>query len=118
MSPRKRAFGSWMMSFFALLARLKILRGTVLDPFGYTEERRMERRLIDEYRTLIEHLLARLSPATLGPAVRLAALPEKIRGYGHVKTASVETVKREQQLLLQQFDAIVAPLSSASKGVA
>jgi len=117
-SPRKRAFGSWMMSFFALLARLKILRGTVLDPFGYTEERRMERRLIDEYRTLIEHLLARLSPATLGPAVRLAALPEKIRGYGHVKTASVETVKREQQLLLQQFDAIVAPLSSASKGVA
>jgi indolepyruvate ferredoxin oxidoreductase len=116
--PRKRAFGSWMMSFFALLAHLKILRGTALDPFGYTEERRMERRLIDEYRMLIEHLLARLSPAMLGPAVRLAALPEKIRGYGHVKTASVETVKREEQLLLQQFDAIVAPLSSASKGVA
>jgi len=116
--PRKRAFGSWMMSFFALLAHLKILRGTALDPFGYTEERRMERRLIDEYRMLIEHLLARLSPATLVPAVRLAALPEKIRGYGHVKTASVETLKREERLLLQQFDAIVAPLSAASEGVA
>jgi indolepyruvate ferredoxin oxidoreductase len=116
--PRKLAFGSWMMSFFALLTRLKILRGTALDPFGYTEERRMERRLVDDYRMLVEHLLARLSPATLGPAVRLAALPEKIRGYGHVKTASVEMVKREEQLLLQQFDAIVAPLSSARKGVA
>jgi indolepyruvate ferredoxin oxidoreductase len=116
--PRKRAFGPWMMSCFALLARLKILRGTALDPFGYTEERRMERRLIDEYRMLIEHLLPRLSPATLVPAVRLAGLPEKIRGYGHVKAASVETVKREEQLLLRQFDAIVAPLSSASKGVA
>jgi indolepyruvate ferredoxin oxidoreductase len=116
--PRKLAFGPWMMSFFAVLAHLKILRGTALDPFGYTEERRMERLLVDQYRMLIEHVLAGLSPATLGPAVRLAALPEKIRGYGHVKTASVETVKREQQLLLQQFDAIVAPLSSASKGVA
>ncbi|MBN8988871.1 MAG: indolepyruvate ferredoxin oxidoreductase family protein [Rhizobiales bacterium] len=116
--PRKRAFDSWMMSFFALLVRLKVLRGTAFDPFGYTDERRMERRLIDEYRMLIEHLLARLSPASLGPAVRLAALPEKIRGYGHVKKASVETVKREEQLLLQQFDAIVAPLSSARKGVA
>jgi indolepyruvate ferredoxin oxidoreductase len=115
--PRKRAFGSWMMSFFALLVHLKILRGTALDPFGYTEERRIERRLIDEYRALIEHLLAGLSPATLSAAVRLAALPEKIRGYGHVKAASVETVKREEQLLLEQFDAIVAPLPSTSKGV-
>jgi indolepyruvate ferredoxin oxidoreductase len=84
MPPRKLAFGPWMMSFFALLARLKILRGTAFDPFGYTEERRAERRLIAEYRTLVERLLAGLSPVTQGAAVRLAALPEKIRGYGHV----------------------------------
>jgi indolepyruvate ferredoxin oxidoreductase len=118
MPPRKLAFGHWMMSFFALLAHLKILRGTALDPFGYTEERRMERRLVDDYRMLIEHLLAGLSPATLGAAVRLAALPEKIRGYGHVRAASVEAVKREEEQLLQQFDAIVAPLPSISRGVA
>jgi indolepyruvate ferredoxin oxidoreductase len=114
--PRKLAFGPWMMSFFALLAPLKILRGTAFDPFGYTEERRMERRLIAEYRALIERLLAGLSPVTQGAAVRLAALPGKIRGYGHVKAASVEAVKREEQQLLSQFDAIVAPLPSTSRG--
>jgi indolepyruvate ferredoxin oxidoreductase len=118
MPPRKLAFGPWMMSFFALLARLKILRGTAFDPFGYTEERRAERRLIAEYRTLVERLLAGLSPVTQGAAVRLAALPEKIRGYGHVKAASMEAVKREEQQLLSQFDAIVAPLPSTSRGVA
>jgi indolepyruvate ferredoxin oxidoreductase len=116
--PRKLSFGPWMMSFLALLARLKVLRGTALDPFGYTEERRMERRLIDDYRTLVERLLAGLSPASRGAAVRLAALPEKIRGYGHVKTASLEATKREERQLLSQFGAIVAPLPSASKGVA
>jgi indolepyruvate ferredoxin oxidoreductase len=116
--PRKLAVGPWMMSFFALLARLKILRGTVLDPFGYTEERRMERRLIDDYRTLVERLLAGLSPATQGVAVRLASLLEKTRGYGHVKAASLEVAKREEQQLLSQFDAIVAPLPSTSKWVA
>jgi indolepyruvate ferredoxin oxidoreductase len=116
--PRKLAFGPSMMSFFALLARLKILRGTAFDPFGYTEERRMERRLIHDYRSLIEHLLAGLSPSALSTAVRLAALPERIRGYGHVKAASAEAVKREEQQLLRQFNAIAAPLPSTRKGVA
>jgi indolepyruvate ferredoxin oxidoreductase len=116
--PRKLSFGPWMMSFLALLARLKVLRGTVFDLFGYTEERRMERRLIDDYRVLVERLLAGLSPASRGAAVRLAALPEKIRGYGHVKIASVQVAKREEQQLLDQFDAIVAPPPSAGRGVA
>jgi indolepyruvate ferredoxin oxidoreductase len=107
-----------MMSFFALLARLKILRGTAFDPFGYTDERRMERRLIAEYRALLERLLVGLSSVTQGAAVRLAALPEKIRGYGHVKAASVEAVGREEQQLLSRFDTIVAPLLSTSRGVA
>jgi indolepyruvate ferredoxin oxidoreductase len=118
MPPRKQTFGAWMMSFFAVLARLKILRGTAFDIFGYTEERRMERRLIDDYRGLVEHLLSGLSPATLGAAVRLAAMPENIRGYGHVKAASVEAVEREEQQLLRQFDAMVMPLAPGSRGVA
>jgi indolepyruvate ferredoxin oxidoreductase len=117
-TPQKLTFGPWIMSFYALLAPLKVLRGTAFDLFGYSEERRMERRLIGEYQTLVERLLINLAPATQGLAVRLAALPEKIRGFGHVKAASVEAVKREEQQLLRQFDAIVAPLPSASKVVA
>jgi indolepyruvate ferredoxin oxidoreductase len=116
--PRKLSFGPWMMSLFAVLARLKILRGTPFDLFGYTGERRMERRLIEEYRKLVERLLLGLSPATQGAAVRLASLPEKIRGFGHVKTASVEGVKREEEKLLRQFHAIVTPVQAANKGVA
>jgi indolepyruvate ferredoxin oxidoreductase len=97
--PRKRAFGSWMMSFFALLAHLKILRGTALDPFGYTEERRMERRLADDYRMLIEHLLAGLSPGDAGcsrPAGRAPGKDPRLwscqdgeRGNGEARGAAI-----------------------------
>ena len=117
-APRKLTFGPWMMHLFALLAWLKFLRGTPFDPFGYTGERRAERRLIDDYRMLVERLLAGLSPATLDIAVRLAGLPEKIRGFGHVKAASLAAFEREQQQLLGQFDAISAPLAVQSKGAA
>ena len=68
-----------------LLARLKGLRGTALDPFGRTEERRTERRLVDEYEQTIHGLLGRLDIGNLAVAVQLARLPEKIRGFGHVK---------------------------------
>lgn len=117
-APRKLTFGPWMMRAFALLASLKFLRHTPFDPFGHTEERKMERRLIGDYRILMERVLASLSPATLDTAVRLAALPEKVRGYGHVKAKSLEAVDRERQRLLQQFDTIRAPISGQSKGAA
>jgi indolepyruvate ferredoxin oxidoreductase len=117
-APRKLTFGPWMMHLFALLARLKFLRGTPFDLFGYSDERKTERRLIGDYRALVEHLLAGLSPATLDTAVRLAALPEKIRGFGHVKAGSLVAVEREQQHLIGQFDAIRAPLAGESKGAA
>jgi len=116
--PRKLTFGSWMMHAFALLARLKFLRGTALDPFGRTEERKMERRLIGEYTGLIERLLTGLSSATLDTAVCLAALPEKIRGYGHVKTESLKHVERERERLLRQFEIIRVPLSEETRGAA
>jgi indolepyruvate ferredoxin oxidoreductase len=98
-----------MLRAFAVLARLRVLRGTVFDPFGYTEERRFERRLIDDYKALVDRLLAGLSPATLDIAAKLAMLPEKIRGFGHVKRANAEMAKREEQRLLQQFEAIRNP---------
>ena len=99
----KAPYGAWMGIAFRLLATLKGLRGTRLDPFGHTAERRMERDLIREYETLIEELLGGLSRDNLALAVELAALPEHIRGYGHVKLEHLARVKAEQQRLLAAF---------------
>ncbi len=76
------------------VAKLKFLRGGALDVFGKTEERRMERALIGEYQALVEQLLTGLSAAQLPAAVALAASVDQIRGYGHVKHASVVKVKQ------------------------
>lgn len=81
----KRSFGPAMGTVFGLLAGLKGLRGTALDPFGRTEERRTERALIAEYRASVEEMLAGLTAANHAAAVEVARIPEQIRGYGHVK---------------------------------
>jgi indolepyruvate ferredoxin oxidoreductase len=83
--PIKRPFGAWMGTAMRVLASLRVLRGSMLDPFGYTAERRMERRLIGEYRARIEQLLSGLSPDKLSLAVQIASVPLKIRGFGYVK---------------------------------
>jgi len=97
---RKRMYGPWMGAAFRILARLRGLRGTWLDVFGYTAERRMERRLIGEYEATIETLLAGLSPGNFVLAVEIAALPQKMRGFGHVKRRNVESAKRREAELL------------------
>ena len=103
--PRKVALGAWAERGMRALRHFKGLRGTWLDPFGHTAERRMERALIGEYRRLVETLLDHLSPAKLDQAVRVAALAETIRGYGHVKTASAAAyhaaLDRAMQVYLQ-----------------
>ncbi len=81
----KQPFGPWMRSAFAVLARLKGLRGTAFDPFGGTAERKVERALIGEYRAQVDELLAGLTAANLPLAAEIARIPEDIRGYGHVK---------------------------------
>ena len=86
----KAEYGSWMFIAFKLLAKLKGLRGTPFDPFGQTAERKMERQLIMQYRTLVASLLSDLTAERLPAAVAIAALPEKIRGFGHVKEASIQ----------------------------
>ena len=101
--PRRRPVGSWIVSVFRVLARLKPLRGTPLDPFGWSDERRMERRLIGEYQATVRELLDRLTPENLAKAATIAALPERMRGYGHVKRRNVETVKLEKARLMKQF---------------
>jgi len=89
----KAQFGPWMWGAFKLLARMKFLRGTALDPFGKTEERRMERQLIADYEASMSALLAMLKEDNLKQAVELAGLPEQIRGFGHVKLESVRKAK-------------------------
>ena len=110
---KKRTFGPWMRTAFTALARLKGLRGTRFDPFGRTEERRMERRLITDFEATVEEVLAQLSPATHSIAVDLALVPQKIRGYGHVKEKSVAEAKaREAELMARLLDP--APKASAA----
>ena len=82
---QKRKFGPWMTSGFKVLARLKGLRGTPLDLFGYTAERQTERALIDEYRASMEEVLAALNEHNHAAALELARIPEQIKGFGHVK---------------------------------
>jgi len=113
--PRKMRFGPWMMGAFRVLARLKFLRGTAFDPFGSTVDRRTERRLVRDYEALLDELMARLAPDNHHLAVGLAAIPEKIRGFGHIKLRHITTAKADEAALLEQFRAGPAPLLKAAE---
>jgi len=91
--PRKIAFGGWIFPVFMVLAKLKVLRGTPLDPFGYTAERRMERGLVGEYRALVEEIAAKVTRGTMDTAIELAASVDLVSGYGPVKDAGVATYR-------------------------
>jgi indolepyruvate ferredoxin oxidoreductase len=110
----KAEYGRWMFKAFGLLARFKGLRGTRLDPFGQTAERKMERQLIVEYRALVQSLLQGLTADTLPQAIALASLAEKVRGFGHVKEAAVENYRREVAAGLQAYAAGKADLPHAA----
>jgi indolepyruvate ferredoxin oxidoreductase len=99
----KQPFGPFMFTAFRLLARLKGLRGTALDVFGRTEERRTERALIGEYRALVDSLLATLSADNHPLAVDLARIPEQIKGFGHVKERHLAAARSRQAALLAQW---------------
>jgi indolepyruvate ferredoxin oxidoreductase len=100
---QKRPFGPWMLTAFKLLARLKGLRGTALDVFGKTEERRTERALIGEYKASIEEVLRSLSAANHATAVEIARIPEQIRGYGHVKARHLNAAREQWTALLVRW---------------
>ena len=98
--PRKREFGTWIQIPFRLLARLKKLRGTAFDVFGYTSERRMERSLIDWYDGLIETMVARLRSEEPRALLALARAPLEIRGYGPIKENAITKVQAEVAAML------------------
>ena len=114
--PVKTSYGPWILSVMNLLARFKFLRGTAFDPFGKTVERKMERRLIQEYEQTIEELLPGLSKKNHTLAVEIAKIPEQIRGYDLVKQKHVESAKLQENELLKEFKSTLgnsAPLKSA-----
>jgi indolepyruvate ferredoxin oxidoreductase len=114
-NPVKQKFGAWMMPAFRVLASLRKLRGTPLDIFGRTAERRMERQLIEDYRVAMEQVMARIGEvgleATRDTALALAKLPEQIRGFGHIKEESVVGVRVRWNVLAQQLMAMPTPIA-------
>ena len=111
--PRKRTFGPWMWQVFGLLAKMRRLRGTAFDPFGRTAERRMERRLIEEYFETVDELLAGLRPENHALAVEIASVPDRIRGYGHVKARNAVEAEAEKAALLERWRAGGEALASS-----
>jgi indolepyruvate ferredoxin oxidoreductase len=113
--PRKMSFGPWMMKAFRVLAPLRILRGTPLDVFGYTHERKTERQLIRDFEALIGEIMEKLTPANHATAVGLANIPQKIRGFGHIKERNLTTAKAEEAELLARFREPEQPLPLAAE---
>jgi indolepyruvate ferredoxin oxidoreductase len=107
--PRKIRFGSWILPAFKVLKTFKFLRGTVLDPFGHTAERRMERALIAEYEHSVERLLAALDAQNHALAVQIASVPEDMRGFGYIKKRNVDAARKKRDELLARFRALPAP---------
>jgi indolepyruvate ferredoxin oxidoreductase len=114
--PKKRAFGAWMMPVFRTLAKLKGLRGTPFDIFGYSADRRMERDLIAGYEKDVATVLGLLSPANIDIAIELLSLPDRIRGYGPVKEKAVADAKaRYAQLAADLVNPPPAPRQMAAE---
>ena len=97
---KKIAFGSWVLGAFKVLQHGKSLRGGAFDVFGRTDERKMERDLRDTYLADLEILLATLSPTTAKTITEIARLPDEVRGFGHVKAASVVTMRAKRDVLM------------------
>ncbi|ABV93504.1 putative indolepyruvate oxidoreductase [Dinoroseobacter shibae DFL 12 = DSM 16493] len=113
--PRKRAFGSWIEKAYGPLAALKLLRGTPLDPFGYTAERRMERELIRLYEADLARVQAEMTPARAEAARALLAWPDMVRGFGPVKAQAVETMRARRAELWAAFEAAEDAVAQAAE---
>ena len=114
--PEKKQFGPWMMHAFGVLAKFKGLRGTKLDIFGYSEERRRERALIAEYETLVQEVLSGLTENNIALAVELLSVPAMIRGFGPVKERNMVKAKQTEAQLLAAFrNPVTSPTVEAAE---
>ena len=113
--PKKREFGPWMLRTFAILSRLKGLRGTPFDPFGYTAERRMERSLIKQFESDFKSLASSVNEENLDLLVELALLPLSIRGFGPVKQANEEKAQKRRAEILEALKRPNSPMQHAAE---
>ena len=113
--PKKMTLGPWMLPAFRVLAKFKFLRGTAFDIFGYSEERKTERKLVADYEALLGEIIGKLTPENHHLAVGLANIPEKIRGFGHVKARHLVAAKADEAALLDQFRSGQAPVLKAAE---
>ncbi len=102
--PLKSTFGPWMYGALSVLKHLRVLRGTAFDPFGATGERRLERRMIHEYKARAAGVAGRLTKDNLNAALEIANLPDEIRGYGPVKLAAIEKAEERYAALARSFN--------------
>jgi indolepyruvate ferredoxin oxidoreductase len=110
---RKGRYGPWVMTAFKLIAKFKFLRGTALDIFGHTQERRMERQLISDYEQTMQEVVANLRVDNHALAIQIASMPEDIRGFGHVKERHLKAAREKEAKLLVAFRGPVAIKSAA-----
>ena len=111
----KSEFGPWMMKVFGALAAMKSLRGTPLDIFGYSIERKMERALIEEYQKTMTEVAKGFTDDSRDLAIALAELPLDIRGFGHVKAANAAAAAKKREELLAAFRAGGTPQAQAAE---
>jgi indolepyruvate ferredoxin oxidoreductase len=102
---QKQKFGPFILTSFKVLKHLKVLRGTPLDVFGYTEERRTERELIQQYTASLEMVIAKLDTSNHALALELARIPEQIKGFGHVKARHLAAARQKWAAMKVQWSA-------------
>ena len=102
-TPRKIQFGPWIIPLFRALAALRRLRGTALDPFGHTRERRTERHLAREFEAMVREIAAELHPGNRAAAMDLVNAHLEVKGYGHVKERSIARLRERLPALLEAF---------------
>jgi indolepyruvate ferredoxin oxidoreductase len=102
--PRKRQFGPWMFRVFKLLAKFRVLRGTVIDPFRYSSDRKLERAQLKSYQQLVERIVRELDASNYDTFLQLAELASEIRGYGPVREQAAEAIQSRQTQLIKALD--------------
>jgi indolepyruvate ferredoxin oxidoreductase len=111
LGTKKRQFGSWLRALFPLLAKLKFVRGTPFDPFGYLAERKAERWMIEHFEGVVDELVTGLTRQNLPIAERIVRLPGKVAGFGHIKSAAAALMLEQEQPLLAEFREPPAPIA-------
>lgn len=111
--PQKYAFGPWIFSVFKILARIKAIRGTFFDPFGWTKERRIERNLIKVFEQDLHIILQNIEQKNYQLLCNIAKLPNKVRGFGLIKQNNIKDMQQHRKILMQK---LYQPISTSQQG--